>query len=302
MRSLRPALLVCSALFLAASVSAQSSSTSTPSASSDPQAVALLQKSLAALTNGTQITDVTLTGSAQRTAGSDNETGSATLEATALGDSRVELSFASGNRTEIRNHAGVPSAIALPPGVNLPAGVVPGPQPVGEWIGPDGAPHAMASHNVMTDAAWFFPALTLQRLAALQTNIFSYVGQETHDGVTVLHISAIQPYTPPVGSSANNIPLLEAPPAQIIAHASEMDLYIDPNSFLPVALDFNQHPDNNALVNIPVEIRFSVYKTLSGVMAPMEVQKYFNGSLLLDLQFTSVTLNSGLPASAFALQ
>jgi hypothetical protein len=72
---------------------------------SDPQAVSLLQKSLAALTGSTSLTDATLTATAQRIAGSTNETGTATLKATALGDSRVDQSFPSGNWSEIRNHA-----------------------------------------------------------------------------------------------------------------------------------------------------------------------------------------------------
>jgi hypothetical protein len=67
-------LLVLLSFILAVPSFAQS--TSTPPATSDPQA--------AALTGGATVTDVTLTGLARRTANSDDETGSATLEATAV--------------------------------------------------------------------------------------------------------------------------------------------------------------------------------------------------------------------------
>ena len=81
-----------------------------------------------------------------------------------------------------------------------------------------------------------------------------------------------------------------------------MDFYLDPNSLLPVALDFNQHPDDNALIDLPVEIRFSGYQTMSGVAVPEQVQKYLNNTLILDLQLSNATFNSGLSTSVFALQ
>ena len=162
------------------STTQQSSSTPTSVATSDPQAVALVQRALAALTGGVAVTDVTLTGSAHRIAGSDDETGTATLEATSAGDSRVDLSFASGNLVEIRNHSALPVPGSLPPGV--PASVAQTPQPVGEWIGSDGSPHAMANHNIMTAAPWFFPTLALEEIATSRNYVLSYVGPETHNG------------------------------------------------------------------------------------------------------------------------
>jgi hypothetical protein len=50
-----------------------------------------------------------------------------------------------------------------------------------------------------------------------------------------------------------------------------------------------------------VEIQFGSFQNASGGLAPFHVQKYFQGSLMLDLTVTSVLLNSGVPASDFAL-
>ncbi len=301
MRVPRPLLSVLTAVLLAASVSAQSASTAPTT--SDPQAVALLQKSLAALTGGATVTDVTLIGSARRIAGSDDETGSATLEATSAGDSRVELDFASGSRIEIRNHSALPLPGSLPQGVS--ASVAQAPQPLGEWIGPDGVPHAMTSHNIMTNAAWFFPVLTLQEIVLAQNYALRYIGQETRNGQTVIHISASESFAN-LPKLANANPKAPPPtPAQfqsLMQHLSEMDFYLDPNSLLPVAVAFSQHPDGNALVDIAVEIRFSSYQAVSGVAVPMNVQKYMNNGLVLDLQFSNATLNTGLAASAFAIE
>lgn len=301
MRFPRPVLVSFAGLIFALPVFAQTTSTSPTT--SDPKAVALLQKSLAALTNGVQINDVMLTGSARRIAGSDDETGTATLEATSVGDSRVELSFASGSRVEIRNHSALPLPGSLSPGI--PSSVGQTPQAVGEWVGPDSVPHAMAGHNIMTDAAWFFPPLTLQEIVSSPNYVLRFIGQETRNGQTVMHVNASQAFTNLPGLQ-NAISKPPAPsPAQfqsLMEHLSAMDFYLDPNSLLPVALAFNQHPDGNALVDIAVEIRFSNYQTVNGVTVPMHVQKYMNNSLVLDLQFSNANLNAGLTASAFAIQ
>ena len=298
MRAARPLLVLFAFISFGIPLAAQTGSP-TPS-TSDPQAVALLQKSLAALTGGTTIADVTLTGTARRIAGSDDETGTATLEATSAGDSRVELSFASGNRVEIRNHSALPLPGSLPPGASTTAAQTP--QPVGEWVGPGGAGHGMAPHNIVTDAAWFFPALTVANILSSQNYVLSYAGQVTHDGATVLHVTAVEQF-PQLAASASTTPAPPGPPlAQMMQHLSQMDFYLDPNSLLPVALDFTQHPDNNALIDLPVEIRFSEYQSVSGAVVPMDVQKFLNFGLVLDLQLTNATTNSGLSTSTFAVQ
>jgi len=294
-------LLSCCLLFSITLQAQQSPSTPTSVAISDPQAVALVQRSLAALTSGVAVIDVTLTGSAHRIAGSDDETGTVTLEASAAGDSRVDLSFASGNRIEIRNHSALPLPGTLPPGV--PASAAQTPQPVGEWIGPDGAPHAMANHNIMTTAPWFFPALILEEVVTSQNCVLSYVGQETLNGQAVLDVSISQPLVITSGSEGS---VSSAPPGVSIAsltqHLTQVDIYFDSRTSLPVGLAFNAHPDNNALIDIPTEITFSSYETVNGIAVPMTLQKYLNNGLVLELQFTNATLNSGLSTSAFALQ
>ena len=86
------------------------------SASSTASAPQLLQQSLAALQGTTPITDVALTGSARRIAGSDDESGSATLKALAGTGARLDLSLSSGPRSELRNTSSA--------------------QPAGSWSGP----------------------------------------------------------------------------------------------------------------------------------------------------------------------
>jgi hypothetical protein len=265
---------------------AQQSAPTPGPAASDPQAVSLLQNSLAAQVGTAQVADATLSGAAQRIAGSDDEAGTSALTTMSAGESKLALSFPSGTFTEIRTPVGQPPPSA-PAGATVPAGA---------WIGPDGVSHAIVAQNLSTDPTWFFPAFTIGRLISSQNYVVSYVGQESHDGQQVLHLSASQQFWPSVGGQA------PVPLPSLIAHVSQMDLYLAPTSLLPVALDFNVHPDNNANLDIPVEIRFSGYQPVNGVQVPFHVQKYVNNGLVLDLQLNHAALNSGLTAASFQLQ
>jgi len=80
---------------------------------------------------------------------------------------------------------------------------------------------------------------------------------------------------------------------------SQMDLFLDPSTHLPVALAFNIHPDNNLLLDIPVEIRLSDYRAVNGVKVPFHIERYINGTLQLEITVANVVLNPGLSVSDF---
>jgi hypothetical protein len=241
-------------------------------ATSSPQVLLLLQRSLSALAGGQTLTDVTLSGTARRIAGSDDESGTVTAKALVTGEARIDLSLPSGTRSELRSLSN-----------NCP---------VGSWSGPDGVAHPVSNHNLMTDSSWFFPPFTAARLVSSQTYVFSYVGQETRSAQTVLHVTASQPTTV-TGLSTQQVALLQ--------HLTQMDIFLDSATLLPAALSFNTHPDNDMGLDIVIEIRFSNYQTLNGVHVPLHVQKFLNNSLVLDLEIQSATFNTGLTASSFSL-
>jgi hypothetical protein len=240
-----------------------------PAAPAD-QATTLLQQAFAALNGGKSLSDVRLSGTVERIAGSDDETGTAVLKSIAGCASSVSLSLPSGPRNEIQNCSSMP--------------------PVGAWSGPDGVSHAIAFHNLLTGPAWFFPAFTIAQGLSASGYVATYVGAETHNGQAVQHVSLLQPSLLPA-----------APGAPSSSHLTQVDLFLDSTTLLPAAVDFNIHPDNNALLDIPVEIRFSNYTPVNGAQVPFHVQKYLNNTLILDFQATTVTFNSGLTASSFSL-
>jgi hypothetical protein len=258
-------------LFLFFLIAFARSATAQQATASSPQATALLQQSLAALTGGHPLTDVTLSGNAQRIAGSDNESGTATLQAIAAGASSVNLRLPSGTSSEVQNCSAMP--------------------PTGAWAGPDGVSHPIAFQNLLTGTSWFFPAFTIAQGLSGSGYVATFIGEETHNGHAVQHVSVSQPS------------LFPSPPGSLSSgHLSQVDIFLDSITFLPDAITFNIHPDNNALLDIPVEIDFSNYALISGVQVPFHVQKLINNGLALDLQFDSAVINSGLSATAFQVQ
>jgi hypothetical protein len=234
----------------------------------DAQGVAVLERSLAALVGVTRVHDITLTGSVTRIAGSDEETGTGRLEAMVGGQGRLDLSLPSGTQREVRGGSGDLAR--------------------GHWSGPDGAWHEMAMHNTHTDGSWFYPGFLIAQALSNSSFGITYAGLDARDGVEVEHIIVWKQ------------PAFD--PGAMIPGLSQTDFYLDPVSALPVATSFAIHPDNDAGLDIFVEIRFSDYRPVSGAQVPSHVQKYLSNSLLLDLQFEAVTLNRGLTTAAFDIQ
>jgi hypothetical protein len=73
--------------------------------------------------------------------------------------------------------------------------------------------------------------------------------------------------------------------------SSPLDLVLAPDTHLPLYALFTAHPDNPwAHADIPVKIAYSNYQSISGVMIPFRIQRYLNGSLVLDLTITSASV------------
>src|SRR5690349_7063754 len=75
---------------------------------SDPQAVSYAQQSIAAMTSGTAVADVTLTGTLTAFSESGSQVGSAILYAKGAGESRIDLTLGEASFSDIRNDTDFP--------------------------------------------------------------------------------------------------------------------------------------------------------------------------------------------------
>lgn len=269
MHLMRPGSVVAfTVLLLTIPIQAQQPVTTAP-APRDAQSVLVLQRSLVALVGTTALKDVTLNANANWIAGSDDESGSATLKATAIGQGRIDLALSGGQRSEVVDAS--QAAVS------------------GSWCGPDGTWHKTVAHNLFSDPTWFFPTFLINRVLASPNYAISSLSAETRDGITVEHLRVYK------------VPAY-ADKAGLVQSLSQIDLYLDSSTQLPVSISFNAHADNNALVNIPIEVEFSNYQAVQGVSVPYHIQKYIQNGLTLDVTVTSVQVNSGLSATDFQAQ
>jgi hypothetical protein len=237
--------------------------------SSSLQALTTLQSAFQALSGKMVINDVTLTGTAEWIVGSDDETGTVVLKTTG-GANRLDLNLSASTRSEIRS--------------------ITASGPVGSWVGPDGVSHSMAQHNLRAEAGWF-PAFTIGNLISNTNAVVASAGMETRNSASVIHISLFQQSAnQPTGGSG------------LSQHLTQVELYLDPSTLLPVSYIFNSHPDNNAALDFPTEIRYSNYQNIGGAQIPLHIQKFINNTLTLDLHFQNASLNTGLTAAQISAQ
>lgn len=230
----------------------------------------ILYRAGASANGSAAITDVTLTGTVRHISGAEEDTGTATLQALTSGETRVEFNLSSGRSVETR--------------FNTPKGFV------GKWVGPDGVTHDVPRHNLISEPAWFAPYILLSRLSSTPDITVSDAKSEVKNNRKVTHLTAGRQVTDKK---------LQRRVAEMIELSSRIELYLDEATLLPSTLTFTTHPDNNGAVNIPVEIRYSDYRTVRGATVPFHVQEFVNDTLIFDLVFESVTFNSGLNAASF---
>jgi hypothetical protein len=234
------------------------------SSSSDSTAVAFAKRSIAALVGQSSVSDVTLYAGVNSRYGADSKSGTGTFKARGDGQSRVDLNVGGETRSDTRVNSG------------------------GAWQKNGEAVKARAGHNSVTDAAWFFPALSSLAQSASSQYVFKYIGEEEHASVSTQHIRVSRVF--PQDTSG------------MLARLSTMDFYLDAGSNLPVAITFQTHADGDLSVNIITEIRFGDYRTVSGILIPYSFQEMLNGRVILEVTVTNAEINTSLHDSLFALQ
>jgi hypothetical protein len=216
------------------------------------------------------VSSVQMSGTANWNYGSDQQTGTVTLQANANGQSRMLLQLSSGSRVETQNQFSDSQRQCT-------------------WSGIDAVVHDSASHHCWTDTVWFLPQITMQLGAGATDDNASATAAPDGKIVHVHHERH------PIGVRDNGT-------AKLLAHLSAVDLDIDATSGLPLELNFAAHPDNDAGTDIPVQVQFSDYRSVNGVTMPFHIQKFINNSLVLDLQISTAQVQLvSSPASLSSL-
>lgn len=209
---------------------------------------------------GKSIRSVKLSGMAEWTAGSLQESGNAELDAYADGSSSLQLSLDKASRTETATKTDSDKSCQRTDAAGTTTNV----------MGP----------NCLVSLPWFAPILFTQsasELPALLTS--SDDGLVTKDGASLHQISyrlALE------GSDSTSTKRLQ--------DASTVKVFFDPQTFLPSSLEYAIHPDNNDLKSLEVKVLFSDYRQVSGVMLPFHIERYVLRSLQLKLDISNAVV------------
>jgi hypothetical protein len=231
---------------------------------SQTDATTLLQQTAASFSRGTPIHQIQLTGSADWHAGGLEDSGSATLTASAVGNAQVQLNLGtSGPRTESQSGTGSSQAC--------------------NWAARDAVAHAVDQMSCWKPLIWFLPSISMQ------PSLLPAAARFTDDGSTAIGLGDETVYRHLQASlTLSDIP---SAVANDTAQQSNTDIGIDPKTFLPAVLAYTLPASNSTDRPIAVEVHFSNYKTVQGVQIPFTIQRYINGSLQLEITVSDAQIS-----------
>ena len=242
-----PTLLLLGVLLSSTLAFTQVPSNSSRSVVADPEITAL--HAISSFSKSAVHT-VQLSGTARALAGSTDETGTFSFELKQNGESTLRLEAGTMSRTESSGSFGE--------------------MPECSWSGQNGVKHETANHNCWISVDWILPAFALSSHQAdlekkVKTDELNPDGWNARLELT------------------RKIKTSHKPTEDLLRKLSASSLVLDPDTSLPTALTFNIHPDNDANTDIPIIVRYSNYREVSGASIPFHIQKFLNNGLVLDL-------------------
>lgn len=258
MRVLRLGSLFVLGLLLVTSNQAQQSTSVAPAR--DPIAIALVQKSVAAMTANSP-SDSSASGNITVVEGSTTENGTISIETLGTSESAETINLPDGQRAIIFSN-GDAKEINGNQSVNPPLELI------------------------VVDQCADFPLPLLSAFLSNPDESFLYIGQESLNGESVQHIQVWNSFA-------------SKPRLQKLAPFSMRDIWFDSTSYLPVKVTYSRRAGEGSVPAIPVEIDFSGYQNVNGVMYPFQINKSYNGTPWQTITIQSVSFNTGLTDAQF---
>ncbi len=228
----------------------------------DPQAIAILQQSLAAM-GRVPPADSVATGAVVTVAGSTTEHGTVRILTRGTEQTSEQLQMPGGVRSLTYSQ--------------------------GQARHIEGATaRSLQMELVVTSQCPDFPLPILAGALNNAQTALQYVGPETLDGVSVHHIR--------LWSTFADAKL------QHLAEFSTKDVWLDAASGLPRKLAFEQRAARGAAPRIPFEVFYSDYRSVSGVLYPFLIKKSLNGTPWTTITIANVTFNTALTDADFPVR
>jgi hypothetical protein len=261
--TLRRLVLLSCILGILSPLGAQQSSTPSTAPLKDPQAIAALQQTVAAIGTSFPL-DSVASGSIQTTAGSQESQGTIQILTKGFAETSVQISLPDGTRTTIYANGQANDVIGSTVTV----------QPL---------------ELVVTSQAPEFPFAFLAALLNDPDTSFQYVGLETSNGLSLQHIKTWDSYA-------------SQPALQSLSSFSTRDIWIDAVTGLPQRISYARKPAQGAVPSVAVDVFYSNYQRFSGGLYPLTIQESVNGTPWATISIQTVSFNTGLTDSSFPVQ
>jgi hypothetical protein len=245
--------------FLSMSVSAQQAVQPAPQPTRDPQAVATLQQSIAAM-GSTVPSDSVATGTVTVVAGSETDQGTIRILTRADNETLEQLQTPLAERSEVFSQG-----------------------QASEMVGTTATP--LSLERAATAQCRDFPLPFLLALLNNPDEALTFIGAEQLD-VATLHIRATNTYA-------------SQKRTQFLAEFSTTDLWIDAKTLLSVKVAYVQRDGGGAAPRNRIEISFADYQNTAGVLYPRTIQRSWNGTPWMTITVQSVSYNTGLTDANF---
>jgi hypothetical protein len=153
----------------------------------------------------------------------------------------------------------------------------------------DSATTTLSSELALSSRSFAFPLVALAEVLNNPDSCYAYVELESSGGVTLHHLQ--------FWNSFNSRPKFQA-----LASLTLTDIWIDTASGLPQRISQSRRAGRGSEPRIQVDVSFSDYRNVAGVMYPFQIQESLNGSPWKTLTINSVTFNTGLTDANFPVQ
>ncbi len=262
MQSNKPLVLLLLSLLCVSSRGTTAQQASSPAPERDPQAVAFLQQSIAAM--GAQFpSDSLATGSIVIVAGTARDEGTIRIQTRGL-DQTVEEITAAAKSVKLVYSRGAAVEIE------------------------GGKTRKLSLERALTARSSMFPLPML--LAASNNRLWGlkYIGLEELDGCSCHHIEIWESFA-------------DRPALQAAANLSKRGIWLDSTSGLVRRVFYTIHERRGAGPVLPVEITFSDYRDIRGFAYPFKIETSLNGTPAQTITIQSVLFNAGLVEDDFAV-
>ncbi|HEV2991232.1 MAG TPA: hypothetical protein VG759_22525 [Candidatus Angelobacter sp.] len=258
--AVRSALVIC--LFLAFPKSGKSQNASPASGVRDPQAAALLQKSIAAM-GGVAPADSTAEGVIVVVAGSAEDQGKIGISTRGPDQCAEHIDLPKERRSIIYSRGDVDESSG---GALKPASL------------------ELAAGSPCAD----FPLPLLVSFSADQDTSLEYIGPETLDTVSTHHIRLSKTFASKKG-------------LEFLAEFSKRDVWLDSETGLPVKLAYQRREARGRTAPVRIEVRYSNWQIVRGVAYPFQIEKSWNGTPWATITVQSVAFQTGLTDADFPI-